>query len=163
MIHFSSQKGYDFRLLRAVESVNEYQKGRLFAKLQSHFGSLKGKTIAVWGLAFKPRTDDMREAPSIPLIQSLLEAGAKVQAFDPEAMKVAKGIFGSKVALVAKGYDALKGADALVIVTEWNEFRRPDFQKMRKLMRAPNIFDGRNLFTPAQMKTNGFTYYSIGR
>jgi UDPglucose 6-dehydrogenase len=163
MIHFADEKGYDFRLLRAVESVNQYQKGRLFTKLQSHFGSLKGKTIAVWGLAFKPRTDDMREAPSIPLIQSLLEAGAKVQAFDPEAMKVAKAIFGSKVTLVAKGYDALKGADALAIVTEWNEFRRPDFQKMRKLMRAPNIFDGRNLFTPAQMKTNGFTYYSIGR
>jgi UDPglucose 6-dehydrogenase len=105
----------------------------------------------------------MREAPSIPLVNALVEAGAKVQAYDPEALRVARGIFGSRVAYVIKGYDALKGADALAIVTEWNEFRRPDFARMRKLMRSPVIFDGRNLFTPAQMKSNGFTYYSIGR
>ena len=131
--------------------------------MQAHFGSLKGKTIAVWGLAFKPRTDDMREAPSIALIGALLEAGAKVQAFDPEAMKVARGVLGPKLTYAAKSYDALKGADALAIITEWNEFRRPDFPRMRALMRSPVIFDGRNLFTPDQMKTHGFTYYSIGR
>jgi UDPglucose 6-dehydrogenase len=146
-----------------VEAVNQRQKTRLFAKIQAHFGNVKGKAIAVWGLAFKPKTDDMREAPSIPLIQSLLETGAKVQAYDPEAQKVARGIFGSRITYAVKAYDALKGADALAIVTEWNEFRRPDFVRMRKLMRTPVIFDGRNLFTPDEMKTNGFTYHSIGR
>ena len=163
MIHFASEKSYDFKTLQAVEQVNKFQKTRLFAKMKAHFGSLKGKTVAVWGLAFKPRTDDMREAPSIPLIEALLSAGAIVQAFDPEAMKIAKGIFGAKVTFAAKNYDALKGADCLAIVTEWNEFRRPDFGRMRKLMRTPVVFDGRNLFTPEQMKQNGFTYYSIGR
>jgi UDPglucose 6-dehydrogenase len=163
MIHFASQKDYDFRILRAVEEVNSAQKTRLAAKMRSHFGTLKGRTIAIWGLAFKPRTDDMREAPSIPLIKVLLAEGADVQAYDPEATKVAKGIFGNKVAFATKNYDALKGADGLAIVTEWSEFRRPDFEKMRKLMRSPVIFDGRNLFEPEQMKQSGFTYYSIGR
>jgi UDPglucose 6-dehydrogenase len=163
MIYFASQKDYDFRILKAVEAVNAAQKTRLVAKMRAHFGTLKGKTVAVWGLAFKPRTDDMREAPSIPLIKALLAEGATVQAYDPEATKAAKGIFGSKVAFAAKNYDALKGADGLAIITEWSEFRRPDFEKMRKLMRSPVIFDGRNLFTPEQMKQSGFTYYSIGR
>ena len=163
MIHFASEKSYDFKILRAVEQVNERQKMRIFAKMQAHFGTLKGKTIGVWGLAFKPKTDDMREAPAIPLISALVDAGARVQAYDPEALKVARGIFGTKVHYVTKGYDALKAADALAIVTEWNEFRRPDFTRMRKLMRSPVVFDGRNLFTPDQMKGNGFTYYSIGR
>ena len=124
---------------------------------------MKGRTVAVWGLAFKPRTDDMREAPSVPLIDALLGASAKVQAFDPEAAKTARDIFGPKVTFAATNYDALKGADCLAIVTEWNEFRRPDFARMRSLMRAPVVFDGRNLFEPGQMKQNGFTYYSIGR
>jgi UDPglucose 6-dehydrogenase len=163
MIHFASQKDYDFRILRAVEEVNSAQKTRLGAKMRSHFGTLKGRTIAVWGLAFKPRTDDMREAPAIPLIKMLLAEGVNVQAYDPEATKVAKGIFGNKVTFATKNYDALKGADGLAIVTEWSEFRRPDFEKMRKLMRSPVIFDGRNLFEPEQMKQSGFTYYSIGR
>jgi len=163
MIHFAAQKDYEFRILRAVEEVNTTQKTRLAAKMRSHFGSLKGKTIAIWGLAFKPRTDDMREAPAIPLIKLLLAEGADVQAYDPQATKVAKGIFGSKVTFVSKNYDALKGADGLAIVTEWSEFRRPDFEKMRKLMRSPVVFDGRNLFEPDQMKQSGFTYYSIGR
>ena len=163
MIHFASQKDYDFRILRAVEEVNSAQKTRLATKMRSHFGTLKGRTIAVWGLAFKPRTDDMREAPSIPLIKMLLAEGADVQAYDPEATRVAKGIFGNKVTFATKNYDALKGADGLAIVTEWAEFRRPDFEKMRKLMRSPVIFDGRNLFEPEQMKQGGFTYYSIGR
>jgi UDPglucose 6-dehydrogenase len=163
MVHFASEKSYDFKILRAVEQVNERQKMRLFGKMQTHFGNLKGKTVAVWGLAFKPRTDDMREAPAIPLIHALVDAGAKVQAYDPEALKVARSLFGTKIQYVTNGYDAVKGADALAIVTEWNEFRRPDFARMRKLMRTPVVFDGRNLFTPDQMKGHGFTYYSIGR
>jgi UDPglucose 6-dehydrogenase len=163
MIRFASDGGYDFKILRAVEAVNAQQKTRLFAKMKEHFGQLKGRTIAVWGLAFKPKTDDMREAPSIPLIEALVAAGATVQAYDPEAIKVARRLFGDRVTYAASNYDALKGADALAIVTEWNEFRRPDFARARSLMRTPVVFDGRNLFTPAQMKQNGFRYYSIGR
>ena len=149
--------------MRAVEEANALQKTRLFSKLHTHLGTLKGKTIGVWGLAFKPKTDDMREAPSIPLIQALIAAGARVQVYDPEAMRVARGIFGTTITYAAKGYDALKGADALAIVTEWDEFRRPDFARMKKLMRAPVVFDGRNVFTQDQMTAHGFTYYSIGR
>jgi UDPglucose 6-dehydrogenase len=163
MIRFADDAGYQFKILRSVEDVNTAQKSRLFAKIKKQLGSLKGKTIAVWGLAFKPRTDDMREAPSIPLIEALLAAGAKVRAYDPEATGVAKGIFGKRITYAASNYDALRNADALAIVTEWSEFRRPDFGRMRQLMRAPIVFDGRNLFTPAQMKQNGFSYYSIGR
>jgi len=163
MVRFASDKDYQFRILEAVEAVNAHQKTRLVAKMKAHFGSLKGKIIGVWGLSFKPRTDDMREAPSIPMIDALLAAGARVQAYDPGAGKTAKAIFGSRIALAAGNYEALKGADALAILTEWNEFRRPDFARMRKLMRSPVVFDGRNLFTPEQMKQNGFTYYSIGR
>jgi UDPglucose 6-dehydrogenase len=163
ILRFSADKGYDFKILDAVESVNLRQKGRLVEKMQAHFGALKGRTVALWGLAFKPRTDDMREAPAITIVEKLLAAGAKVQAFDPEAMKVARGLFGAKVTFVDKSYDALKGADALAIVTEWNEFREPDFTKMRKLLKSPVIFDGRNLYSPATMKEQGFTYYAIGR
>ena len=163
MIRFAADKSYPFKILEAVESVNKAQKMRLFTKIKKHFGTLKGKTVAVWGLAFKPRTDDMREAPSIPLIEALLAAGVAVQAYDPEATKVAKGIFGSKVTYAANNYEALKGADCLAIVTEWNEFRRPDLTRMRTLMRSPVIFDGRNIFTSDEMKQSGFTYYSIGR
>jgi UDPglucose 6-dehydrogenase len=163
MLKFAAEKSYDFEILHSVESVNERQKLRLLQKLVGHFGSLKGKRIAVWGLSFKPRTDDMREAPAVPLIQGLLAAGAVVQAYDPEAMKVAKSIFGSKVTLSDTGYAALTGADALVIVTEWNEFREPDFARMRKLLRSPVIFDGRNLYKPEHIRAQGFTYFSIGR
>jgi len=163
MRRFAADKSYDFKILGAVESVNSLQKSKLFTMLRKHFGTVKGKTVAVWGLSFKPRTDDMREAPSIPLIEAMLAAGMAVQAFDPEATHVAKGIFGSTITYAANAYDAVKGADAVVIVTEWNEFRRPDFDRIRSLMRSPVIFDGRNLFAPAQMKQNGFTYYSIGR
>jgi UDPglucose 6-dehydrogenase len=163
MLKFASTQNYDFQILKAVESVNERQKVRLLAKMQKHFGSLKGKRVAVWGLSFKPKTDDMREAPSVPLIMALIEAGASVTAYDPEAMRVAKSIFGSKVQLADKSYDALNGADALAIVTEWNEFREPDFARIRKLMRTPVIFDGRNLYNPEQIRGQGFTYYSMGR
>jgi len=163
LIHFAAKKDYQFQILRAVEAVNANQKTRLVTKMRAHLGALKGKVVAVWGLAFKPRTDDMREAPSVTIIEALLAAGAKIQAYDPEASGVAKGIFGNRVTFAAGNYDALKGADCLAIVTEWSEFRRPDFERMRKVMRAPIIFDGRNLFTPEQMKEHGFTYYSIGR
>ena len=163
LIRFAAQKNYEFKMLGAVESVNALQKTRLFSKMRAHFGSLKGKVVAVWGLAFKPKTDDMREAPSVALINALLAGGAKVQAYDPEAVPVAKGLFGSRVTFAAHNYDALTGADCLAIVTEWSEFRTPDFARMSKLMRAPVIFDGRNLFTPEHMKQLGFTYYSIGR
>jgi len=163
LIKFSGDEGYDFQTLKAVERVNEAQKVRFVAKLEKHFGSLKGRTIAVWGLSFKPRTDDMREAPAIPLITRLLGAKARVQAFDPQAGPVAKRIFGNKITLADKSYKALKGADALVIATEWNEFREPDFGRMRTLMKTPVIFDGRNIYSPDQMKAQGFTYYSVGR
>jgi UDPglucose 6-dehydrogenase len=163
LIHFASKQDYEFRILRAVEAVNAHQKTRLLAKMRTHFSSLKGRTVAVWGLSFKPRTDDMREAPSVPLIEGLLTAGAKVQAYDPEAMRAAKAIFGSRVSFATRNYDALRGADCLALVTEWNEFRRPDFTRMRKLMRTPVVFDGRNIYTSQQMKQHGFTYYSIGR
>jgi UDPglucose 6-dehydrogenase len=163
LVKFSADKKYDFKILKAVEAVNDWQKRALVRKMEAHFGSLKGRTLAVWGLAFKPKTDDMREAPAITIIQSLLEKGAKVQAYDPEAVRVARSVFGAKITYAAKGYDALKGADGLAIVTEWQEFREPDFARMRKLMRNPVVFDGRNLYQPQQMKAHGFTYYSIGR
>ncbi len=166
MLRFAAAEKYNFQILHAVESVNELQKVRLLRKLEKHFGGpagLKGKRLAVWGLAFKPRTDDMREAPSVPLINGLLAAGATVQAYDPEAMKVARGVFGSKVTYAENNYGALTGADALVIVTEWNEFREPDFGRIKKLLRNPVIFDGRNIYHPEQMRAHGFTYYSIGR
>ena len=163
LVKFSGDKKYDFRILKAVEAVNESQKRVLVKKLESHFGTLKGKTIAVWGLAFKPKTDDMREAPAIPIIKALLEKGAKVQAHDPEAMSTAKGLFKGGVTYTSRNYDALKGADALAILTEWQEFREPDFARMKKLLKNPVVFDGRNIYQPAQMKELGFTYYSIGR
>ena len=163
LINFSRDKGYNTEILRAVDQVNQTQKGRLVEKLKRHFGSLKGKTIALWGLAFKPRTDDMREAPSINVIEGVLASGGKIQAYDPQAERTARAIFGAKIDYVSHGYEALKGADALAIVTEWNEFREPDFARMRALMREPVIFDGRNLFTNTQMRAEGFTYYSIGR
>jgi len=163
LLKFASAQGHELRILRAVEAVNEAQKLRIVKKVQAHFGSLKGKTIAVWGLAFKPRTDDMREAPSIVIVNNLLAMGAKVQAFDPEAERTARSIFGNRIAYASRSYDALKGADALVIVTEWNEFREPDFARMRSLMRTPVIFDGRNLFSHEQMRAQGFTYFSMGR
>jgi UDPglucose 6-dehydrogenase len=163
LVRFSADRKYDFKVLKAVESVNDRQKRVLVSKMKSHFGSLKGKTIAIWGLAFKPKTDDMREAPAIPIIEALLSQGAAVRVYDPEAMRVARAIFGGKVTYANKSYDALKGADALAVVTEWHEFREPDFSRMRKLMRTPAVFDGRNIYDPQQMRAQGFTYQSIGR
>ena len=163
MVKFASAKNYDFEILRAVENVNDRQKIRLLSKMKQHFGSLKGKRIAVWGLAFKPKTDDMREAPAVPLINGLLDAGATVMAYDPEASKVARGIFGSKVDFKDKSYDALNGADALTIITEWHEFREPDWIKIKKALKTPVIFDGRNIYNPEHLRGLGFTYHSMGR
>ena len=157
--------GYEADILQAVEAVNRRQKNVLFAKLQLHFGELQGRTIAVWGLAFKPNTDDMREAPSRVLIEALWAAGASVRAYDPVAVPEARRIYGARAdfTLVADAPSALQGADALAIVTEWQEFRSPDFDYIRTTLRAPVIFDGRNLYDPALMKRQGFTYYAIGR
>jgi UDPglucose 6-dehydrogenase len=163
LLRSAHDHGYDFQILRAVENVNKRQKERLVDKMETHFGGLAGKTIALWGLAFKPRTDDMREAPAIPLIERLLARGAAVKAYDPAAAPVARRIFDSRIGICEKSYDALAGADALAIVTEWNEFREPDFGKMRALLKAPVIFDGRNIYSPEHMRALGFTYFSIGR
>ena len=163
VVKFTADKGYEFEILKAVERVNHRQKSVLATRMERHFGSLAGRTIAVWGLAFKPRTDDMREAPAVVLIERLLAAGARVQAFDPAAMPVAKKILGPGVTFAPRSYAALAGADALAVVTEWNEFREPDFAKMRKLMKSPVVFDGRNIYSRELMREHGFTYYSIGR
>jgi UDPglucose 6-dehydrogenase len=163
LLRSAQDRGYDFRILTAVEAANQAQKQRLVTKMEQHFKNLRGKTVALWGLAFKPRTDDMREAPAIPIIEMLLERGATVRAYDPAAAPVAKRLFDNRIALCEKSYDALAGADALAVVTEWNEFREPDFTKMRSLLRAPVVFDGRNIYSPEQMRALGFTYFSIGR
>jgi UDPglucose 6-dehydrogenase len=156
-----------FPLLNAVEDVNEQQKRRLVEKVAEEFkGQLQGKRFAIWGLAFKPRTDDMREAPSITVVKGLLAAGAEVSVHDPEALNEARKVFkdaGERVTYHRVNYDALQGADALLIITEWNEFRRPDFARMKKLLKRPMIFDGRNLYEPDVMRENGFTYFPIGR
>ena len=159
----SEERGYDFRILRAVEAVNATQKARLVNRMEEHFGDLNGRTIALWGLAFKPRTDDMREAPAIVVIESLLAKGATVRAYDPEASDTARRQFGARITICETGYDALNGADALAIVTEWNEFREPDFKRMRQLLKSPVVFDGRNIYSPEHMRALGFRYVSIGR
>jgi UDPglucose 6-dehydrogenase len=151
-------------LLRAVDQVNELQKRALPAKVKAHFGAdLKGRVVAVWGLSFKPRTDDMREAPAITVIESLLEAGAQVQAYDPRAMSEARKIFADRIVYARSSYEAVRGADALLIITEWNEFRSPNLQRLKEALKNPVIFDGRNLFDPSELKKLGFTYYGIGR
>jgi UDPglucose 6-dehydrogenase len=158
--------GYDAKLLNSVEAVNEAQKSRLFDLLSRHFGgNLQGKTVAVWGLAFKPNTDDMREASSRRLMELLWQAGARVRAFDPEAAEEAHRIYGDRddLVLVERPYDALEGSDALVIVTEWKAFRSPDFARVKSLLSTPAIFDGRNLYDPAAVEEAGIAYYGIGR
>ncbi len=150
-------------LLRAVDRINETQKGLLLAKVKDHFGELSGVTLALWGLSFKARTDDMREAPAIWVIDGLLEAGARVRAFDPEAMEEARKRYGERIEFGDSNYEAAEGADALLVLTEWNEFRSPDFSRLKELLRGPVIFDGRNLYDPAAMRRQGFVYHSIGR
>ncbi len=163
LIQTASQNDVDCAILRATDSVNVTQPERFFLQISSYFGSLSGRTIAIWGLSFKPNTDDMREAPSLKIVASLLEAGAKVRAFDPRAEKQARRHFGESVVLCGSSYEALEGADALVILTEWNEFRRPDFDKMGRLLKQPVLFDGRNLFEPARVRERGFVYRCVGR
>jgi UDPglucose 6-dehydrogenase len=155
--------GIELDLLRAVARTNERQKRTLLAKALRHYGDLDGRTFGVWGLSFKPRTDDMREAPSIELIEGLLGKGARVQCHDPVAGKVAQRFFGNRVQYAPSCYAAVEGSDGLFLVTEWNEFRRPDLKRVRDLMRHPVVFDGRNVFDPALMRQLGFTYFGIGR
>ena len=163
--HSADEVGYHANILAAVEAVNERQKCVLFGKIKAHFGDLRGKTIALWGLAFKPNTDDMREAPSRVLMEALWQAGAKVRAFDPVAMPECARLYGRRadLTLCRASPEALQGADALAIVTEWREFRSPDFDYIKGALKSPVIFDGRNLYDPLHMARAGFSYYAIGR
>ncbi len=163
LVATARELGLELDLLRAVERTNERQKKLLLHKAIKHFGELSGRTFAVWGLSFKPKTDDMREAPSIELIEGLLGKGARVQAHDPVAEKTARRYFGERIRYCPSPYEALKEADALFLVTEWNEFRHPDFERMKSLMKSPVVFDGRNVYNPSAMKDRGFVYYGVGR
>jgi UDPglucose 6-dehydrogenase len=158
-------RSYDvpLRVLDAVEDANDAQKHLLFKKLESCLGSVKGKRVAVWGLAFKPNTDDMREAPALVLIEELLAAGAEVVAHDPVAMHETERRIGKTITYAESNYEALEGADALVVVTDWNEYRHPDFERIKTTLRSPIVVDGRNLYDAQKMRSMGFTYSSIGR
>ncbi|MBI1833649.1 MAG: UDP-glucose/GDP-mannose dehydrogenase family protein [Candidatus Andersenbacteria bacterium] len=162
-VKIAEKHGYDFNLLKDTESVNKEARNFFIKKITNAVGGKKGKTLAMWGLAFKPNTDDMREAPSITVVESLKKKGFKIQAYDPEATETAKFVLGDKVSYEKDMYDALKGADALVIMTEWKEFETPDWDKVTKLLKDPVIIDGRNMFKPAEMEKLGFVYHSIGR
>ena len=155
--------GYDFRIIKSVMDVNERQKTTLTDKIKKHYGDLRGKHFAMWGLAFKPDTDDIREAPALYMIDALVEAGATVTAFDPEAMPNVKKLMGDKLSFAKDEYEALKGADALIVATEWALFRTPDFDRVGKALKEKVIFDGRNLYDLDEMKTLGFQYVSVGR
>jgi UDPglucose 6-dehydrogenase len=164
LIKSSHNVGYDFKILNAVEEVNTIQKTIIVPKIMHYFnGDVAGKTFALWGLAFKPNTDDIREAPAMYVIEDLLKLGAKVKAFDPEGMPNMKGIFGDRITFCENQYEAIEGADALVIATEWSVFRAPDFDKMKTTLKNPVIFDGRNLFDLESIQARGFDYISIGR
>jgi UDPglucose 6-dehydrogenase len=166
LIRSAHEVGHEPQLLEAVEAVNDRQKNALVRKIRHHFkDQLQGLTFAVWGLAFKPNTDDMREAPSRVIIEALLQAGAKVRAYDPVALEEAQRIFGGRagLSLSKSAYEVTQGASALIIATEWKEFRSPDFDRLKSSLAAGVIFDGRNLYDPAIMERFGFTYYAIGR
>jgi UDPglucose 6-dehydrogenase len=166
LIRSAHEVGHEPHVLNSVEAVNTRQKEVLFHKMQRHFeGALKGRTFALWGLAFKPNTDDMREAPAVTLIELLLQAGAGVRAYDPVAAGEAQRIFAGRAGftLAKNAYEAAQGADALAIVTEWQEFRSPDFERLSQILKAPVIFDGRNLYDPGMLGRFGITYYAIGR
>ena len=164
VIHVGKKYGYAMDLLTAVDRVNDRQKALMPAVIKRHFnGKLKGRRFALWGLAFKPKTDDIREAPSLVIIDALLKAGASVAAHDPEAVKNVKALYGRKIQYANDPYEALKGADGLVLVTEWNEYRKPDFDRMLHLMKGRVVFDGRNIFDKQQLSDAGFAYYGIGR
>lgn len=162
--HIAKQNDYEFSVLKSVMEVNDKQHITILKKIERKFGKkLEGKNFAIWGLAFKPNTDDIREAPSLKIIDALLKRKAKIQAFDPEAMENTKKILAGKIVFGKNQYDILKGADSLIIVTEWSVFRTPDFERMKKLMKEKNIFDGRNVFELKEMQEQGFYYDSIGR
>ena len=164
LIQTARQQGYEMRVLQAVEEVNERQKSVLFQKLSSHFGGdLKGKTVALWGLAFKAETDDMREAPSLVIIRQLLDAGCEVRVFDPVAMNECRRRLGDAVTYAKDMYDAALGADALLLLTEWKQFRLPSWEVVRRTMNQPVVFDGRNIYDPEELRAGGFHYSSIGR
>ena len=164
LIHTAAEHNLDFALLREAELTNARQKRLIPARVKKHFGNdLKGRTFAIWGLAFKPRTDDMREAPALVVIEELLKAGAKCQVHDPEALENARKFLGDRVTYHETNYETLKNADALIILTEWNEFRHPNFQRIKADLKEAVIFDGRNLYDPDLMKALDFRYYSIGR
>ena len=168
LVKTAQECGYDFALLKAVEEVNERQKELLATKVLSELGSdgprpLAGRTIACWGLAFKPRTDDMREAPAITIIEALLTAGASVVAHDPEAIKEARKIFGDRISFSKHQYEILAGADALVVITDWSEYRNPDFERIKESLAQPLIIDGRNLYNPTRLAELGITYRGLGR
>ena len=164
LIQTARQQGYEMRVLQAVEEVNERQKSVLFQKLSSHFGGdLKGKTVALWGLAFKAETDDMREATSLVIIRQLLDAGCEVRVFDPVAMNECRRRLGDAVTYAKDMYDAALGADALLLLTEWKQFRLPSWEVVRRTMNQPVVFDGRNIYDPEELRAGGFHYSSIGR
>ena len=160
----AQENNCDFRILQSVMDVNEDQKSILSRRIKNYFGeSIANKTIGIWGLAFKPNTDDIREAPALTIIDELLKAGAQIKAFDPEAMENVKALMGDKIILCDNQYDAIEGTDALAVVTEWNVFRTPDYDRIMSSLREPVVFDGRNVFDPVDMKERGFVYSSIGR
>ncbi len=164
IIRTAQQLGYDMKVLSAVEEVNEQQKSLLFKKLERHYKSeLKGKTVAVWGLAFKPETDDMREAPALTIIDLLSRAGAVVKVYDPIAMDECRRRIGDRVTYCKSMYDAVIDADALMLLTEWKEFRMPSWQTIAKTMRSPLVLDGRNIYDRAELEGEGFTYYALGK
>ncbi len=163
LIATARNHGLDFALLAAVDAVNDRQKRLLAQKAKAHFGNLRGKKFGVWGLAFKPKTDDLRQAPALALIDELVADGAQVTAHDPVASENARGIFGERIQLVQNPYLAAEGADALFLVTEWNEFRQPDFARIKSAMKQPILFDGRNIWNPGRLREMGFTYYGVGR
>jgi UDPglucose 6-dehydrogenase len=163
LYYTAKENKYNFRILDSVMQVNDLQRERFTEQILKKYPDVQGKTIALWGLAFKPNTDDIREAPALYIIERLLGAGAKIKTYDPEAMSHVKQIFGDKVYFATDPYDALQGADFLVIVTEWNIFRSPDFDKVSALLKEKVIFDGRNLYNTDNMKELGFYYHSIGR
>jgi UDPglucose 6-dehydrogenase len=163
LLRMGQDAGTELGVVEAVDEANERQKRILVPRIESHLGGLRGKTVAVWGLAFKPRTDDMREAPALALIEGLLEGGAAVRAYDPKSGASAKRLLDERITLCAKSYEAVEGADALAVITEWNEFREPDFKRVKSLMRHAAIFDGRNIYHPAALRELGFHYEGIGR
>jgi UDPglucose 6-dehydrogenase len=163
LIKTAHESGYELKVAQAVEEANEYQKNVIFVKMAAFFNTLEGKTVAIWGLSFKPKTDDIREASSLSLIRKLLHAGARVKAYDPVSMNEVKKVLGDKILYANDPYEAVRDADALALVTEWSEFHLPDFQKMTELMKQKVIFDGRNIYDPQELRKMGFTYFGIGR